>query len=60
MLLDSGLYESKEEAVRREEVLGQIDQVFTLFVCTFCLFFFVVVVVSFVFIFISSSEQWSS
>ncbi|XXG64332.1 hypothetical protein AAC387_Pa05g2314 [Persea americana] len=27
LLLDSGLYESKEEAVRREEVLGQIDQI---------------------------------
>ena len=26
-LVDAGLYESQEEAVRREEVLGQIDQV---------------------------------
>ncbi|XP_058115450.1 nuclear poly(A) polymerase 4-like isoform X2 [Magnolia sinica] len=26
-LVDSGLYESKEEAVKREEVLGQIDQI---------------------------------
>lgn len=25
--MDVGLYESKEEAVKREEVLGQIDQV---------------------------------
>jgi hypothetical protein len=26
-LVDSGLYESEEEAVRRKEVLGRIDQV---------------------------------
>ncbi|XP_077217674.1 nuclear poly(A) polymerase 4-like isoform X2 [Tasmannia lanceolata] len=26
-LVDSGLYESKEEAIKREEVLGQIDQI---------------------------------
>ena len=26
-LQDSGLYESREEAVRREEVLGRLDQV---------------------------------
>lgn len=26
-LVDAGLYESKEEAGKREEVLGQIDQV---------------------------------
>lgn len=26
-LIDSGLYESKEEAAKREEVLGRIDQI---------------------------------
>lgn len=30
-LQDVGLYESKEEAVRREEVLGRLDQVLTIF-----------------------------
>lgn len=40
----SGLYESKEEAVKREEVLGQIDQVDMVLISvyfSYCSIFFI-------------------
>ncbi|KAK3036722.1 hypothetical protein RJ639_030546, partial [Escallonia herrerae] len=35
-LADSGLYESKEEAIRREEVLGRLDEIIKIWVKNVC------------------------